>query len=260
MHSANWGGDNDWEDLDRSISLGAGSYQRLRQMILDGEPFLHVGPEDALTGHPYYKVGGPDGCMMNCEIKIVYYSTYTPPTEIQRLTSYDFSCFTRFNPCTEMEDLLPAAREWHIHKEELQQTALPEKLCDVPVWALARDARYVLAIEVLSTEPKTDQQYSREVAKVRVVSSLKEPAPWLPSAVVSADIYKWLRDSSPSSEDQHLVPGRRYIVLPIGNDSKDRLVTKDSPLTFERCGVQEDTPEARRELEKGFAQNDTLRP
>jgi hypothetical protein len=93
-------------------------------------PFLHVGPEDALTGHPYYKVGGPDGCMMNCEIKIVYYSTYTPPTEIQRLTSYDFSCFTRFNPCTEMEDLLPAAREWNIHKEELQ-TALPEKLCDV---------------------------------------------------------------------------------------------------------------------------------
>jgi hypothetical protein len=26
-----------------------------------------------------------------------------------------------------------------------------------------------------------------------------------------------------------------------------------------RCGVQEDTPEVRRELEKGFAQNDNLR-
>jgi hypothetical protein len=260
IHSANWGHDNDWEDLDQSFSLGAASYQKLRRTDSHGEAFLRVGPEDTLAGHPYYKVGGPDGCMLNCEVKTIYYSTHTPPAEIQRLTSYDFSCFTRFNPCTEIEDLLPGDREWHSHKEELQQASLPEKLCDVPVWALARDARYVLAIEVLSTEPAKDQHYLREVAKVRVVSSLKEPAPWLSGAVVTADIYKWLRDSSPSSEDQHLVPGRRYIVFPIGNDRRDRLVTKDSPLTFERCGVQEDTPEARRELEDGFAQNDALRP
>jgi hypothetical protein len=57
-----------------------------------------------------------------------------------------------------------------------------------------------------------------------------------------------------------LVPGRRYIVFAIGNDRRDRLLTKDSPLSFDRCGVQEDTPEIRRNLEKGFAQNDTLRP
>jgi hypothetical protein len=63
-----------------------------------------------------------------------------------------------------------------------------------------------------------------------------------------------------SSQDEHLVPGRRYIVFPIGNDSRQEHVTKDSPLSFERCGVLEDTPEVRRELEKGFAQNDTLRP
>jgi hypothetical protein len=99
------------------------------------------------------------------------------------------------------------------------------------------------------------------VTQVRVVSSLKEPAPWLPGAIVSADLFYWLNHQlSLWSEEEHLVPGRRYIVFPIGNDRRDQLVTKDSPLKFERCGVQEDTPEIRRELEKGFAQNDTLRP
>jgi hypothetical protein len=98
------------------------------------------------------------------------------------------------------------------------------------------------------------------VAKVRVVSSLKEPAPWLPGAIVDAHLLYWLNSSSTISEDEHMVPGRRYIVFAIGNDSRDQLVTKDSPLRYERCGVQEDTPEIRRELETGFAQNDTLNP
>ena len=103
-------------------------------------------------------------------------------------------------------------------------------------------------------------EYNREVAKVRVVSSLKEPAPWLTGTIVDTDNLYWDVEYLPSSEAEHIVPGRRYIVFAIGNDRRDQRVTKDSPLRFERCGVQEDTPEIRRELEKGFAQNDTLRP
>ena len=141
---------------------------------------------------------------------------------------------------------------------------MPENPCDIPAWALARDARYVLAVEALSTKiVKAHEDYGelqREVAKVRVVSSLKEPAPWMPGAIVNANLFSWLDDTSPSIEDEHLASGKRYIVFAIGNDQRDQLVTKDSPLTYERCGVHEDTPEIRRELEKGFAQNDTLRP
>jgi hypothetical protein len=48
-------------------------------------------------------------------------------------------------------------------------------------------------------------------------------------------------DASPPSEDDHLVPGKRYIVFAIGNDDRTQLATKDSPLRFERCGVQEET-------------------
>lgn len=220
--------------------------------------------------------------MILCQIISVYYSTHTPPTEIERLTSYNFSCFTRFDPCAHIEDLLPGAKEWHLYDnaDESSPTApippslpfvakpspLPPSCSSIPVWAQARDARYVLAVEALSTKivkghEKYGGDYHREVTQVRVVSSLKEPAPWLPGAIVTADLLYWLdHQLSLWSEDEHLVPGRRYIVFPIGNDRRDRLVTKDSPLSFDRCGVQEDTPEIRRELEKGFAQNDTLRP
>ncbi len=251
-----------FDDFDKSLSIGAGSYQRLHRTLEN--PFVYMGDAEELAEHPYYKVGRPGGCWINCQIGVVYYSTHTPPAEIERLTSYNFSCFTRFNPCTELEDLLPAAKEWHLYKEdELKQISLPQKPCDIPAWALARDACYVLAVEALSTKLVKDHadygEYHHEVAKVRVVSSLKEPAPWLPGAIVSAQL-PWLNDASPSNEDEHLVPGRRYIVFAIGNDSRDQHVTKDSPVRFERCGVQEDTPAIRRDLEKGFAQNDTLSP
>jgi len=235
-------------DFDWTLSIGAGSYQRLHRTLEN--PFVFMGGAEGLAEHPYYKVGRPGGCMINCQIGVVYYSTHTPPGEIERLTSYDFSCFTRLKACAELEDLLPAAKEWHLYKEdELNQGPLPEKPCDIPVWALARDTRYVLAVEAVSTKIVKEDGYDRKTAKVRVISSIKEPAPWLPGAIVSA--YPYIED---------LIPGRRYIVFPIGNDQRDQLVTKDSPLRFEYCGVQEDTSETRRELEAGFAQNDSLRP
>jgi hypothetical protein len=268
-----------FDDFDWTLSVGAVSYQRLHRTL--GEFGVFMGDsEDELAQHPYYKVGRPGGCMMLCQMLVAYYSTHTPPAEIERLTSYNFSCFTRFNPCMHIEDLLPAAREWHLYDSEyesgptvpvpkerpLTEYSMPKPppCSNIPVWAMARDARYVLAVEALSTKiVKVHQDYGdfhQEVAKVRVVSSLKEPPPWLPGAIVSTDHTFWANDASPSSEDDHLVPGKRYIVFAIGNDERDRLVTKDSPLRFERCGVQEDTPEVRRDLEKGFAQNDTLNP
>src|SRR5579871_1680657 len=270
-------GNND--DFEWSLSVGAVSYQRLHRTL--GQFGVLMGDfEDELAKHPYYKVGRPDGCEINCQIAVAYYSTHTPSAEIERLTSYDFSCFTRFNPCAQIVDLLPAAKEWHLYDNpydssptvpippprpessvSLPKPRPPIPCSSIPIWAQARDARYVLAVEALSTEVvKNHDDYGdshREVAMIRVVGSLKESAPWLPGVIVSAGPLYWHSDAS---EDEHLVPGRRYIVFAIGNDRRDQMITKDSPISFERCGLQEDTPEIRRELEKGFAQNDTLNP
>ena len=222
-----------------------------------------MGGAEGLAGHPYYKVGRPSGCKILCQIGVVYYSTHTPPAEIERLTSYDFSCFTRFNPCAEIEDLLPAAKEWHLYERRRTETSpLPAKPCDIPVWAMARDARYVLAVEALSTKIVKIQEkygdYHREVTKVRVVSSLKEPAPWLPGAIVSTDNLFGPTMLRRPAKTNTWFPEDDTSCLPSEMTTGIELVTKDSPLSFERCGVQEDTPEIRRELEKGFAQNDTL--
>jgi hypothetical protein len=117
-----------------------------------------------------------------------------------------------------------------------------------------------LSVETISVKIVKENGLDAEMAKVRVVDSLKEPAPWLPSALVDAYPYGGSRYTSPPEEAEHLAPGKRFIVFPIGNDRRDQMLTKDSPIRLERCGVQEDTPETRRELEIGFAQNDSLSP
>jgi hypothetical protein len=210
----------------------------------------------------------------------VYYSTRTPPSEIERLTSYDFSCFTRFHPCARIVDLLPAAVEWHLYDSQYESgptvpvpkerplseltTPKPPPCSSIPVWAQARDAGYVLAVEALSTkivEVHDDYgDYRREVAKVRVLDSLKDTAPWLSGTIVNTNDVYWERNALQSSEAERLVPGRRYIVFAFGDNDTRQFINKDTPISFELCGVREDTPEIRSELVKGFAQNDTLRP
>jgi hypothetical protein len=102
----------------------------------------------------------------------------------------------------------------YLQRRRTETKLFAEKPCGIPVWAMARDARYVLAVEALSTKIVKDQEPHREVAKVRVVSSLKEPAPWLPGAIVSAHLLYWLNDASPPFEDEHLVPEDDTSCLP----------------------------------------------
>jgi hypothetical protein len=259
--------DNDWP---RSLSISAESRQRLHRTIED--PFSYMYSEDQLAQHPYYKVGRPSGCKVNCQFEVVYYSTHTSPAEIERLTSYNFSCFTQFIACAHIDDLLPASKEWHLYSEYESSPTIPipppapkffyfgkpiPPCSSIPVWAHAWDVRYALAVEVLPTTAD-DQKYDPRKVKVRVVTSLKEPAPWLPGAIVTA--YSYGNGDIPPEEGQGLVSGKRFVVFPVGNDEKHDILTKDSPIKLDRCGVQEDTPEIRRELEKGFAQNDTLNP
>jgi len=56
-------------------------------------------------------------------------------------------------------------------------------------------------------------------------------------------------------------PKMRYVILPSEYfyGKPDESGSETDPIIPVRCGVQEDTPEVRRELEKGIAQNDNLR-
>jgi hypothetical protein len=252
------------------------SRQRLRQTKDD---WWIMGADDQLAEHPYYKAGRPGGCEINCEEAVVTYSTRTPPAEIDRLTSFNLACLTQLSSCMELNQLLPVAKDWHLYHEEenaaMQQTDFPSRACDIPLWAIARDARYVLIVESLSRifvkEPgfafvgakgtfENGPDFEKEEAKIKILTPVKGVPPWAKETVVLAYPYRGANNVPATDEaSEHLFPGKRYIVFPVGDDRRDQVLTRESPIELDRCGVWEDTLENRRELEKGFAQNDELR-
>jgi hypothetical protein len=89
----------------------------------------------------------------------VTYSTETTQNEIRQLTSFDLSCLTRHQPCTRVEDLLPATKPWHLYEldGDLPLPKLPTEPpapCKVQVSALGRDAISILVIDVQSLSEK----------------------------------------------------------------------------------------------------------
>jgi hypothetical protein len=186
---------------------------------------------------------------------IITYSTRTPQAEIESLTSFDFSCLTRLISCKLPDELLPAVRDEHLYDylrpgyQEPPYFPPPPDSCDLPLWAVARDAGTVIVVDALSVSDAKENIHSYVVTKVGVISYLKGASRWPAGSVLIVAV------------DRQMTPGKRYVILPsefFYGKPQGSGVGADLVAPF-RCGVQEDTPEVRRELEKGFAQNDNLR-
>ena len=202
----------------------------------------------------------------------VTYSTRTPQAEIERLTSFDMSCLTRFFACRMPEDVLPAAKQWHIyHEDELyaisqQSKSEPPKACDIPVWATARDSGTVIVVDALSAPQPDAKDPSTEWTAVSVVSFLKGKPLWSDGTRVKVLPFQGQEAFPPFKQAERMELGRRYVILPNEETygeleilgSTDEAGTEPQ-ISLPRCGLHEDTPEIRRDLEKGFAQNDNLR-
>jgi hypothetical protein len=239
-----------------------------QQVLVRTEDGGTLGRQEQLSQHPYYKAGRPGGCE-NCLMVRVTYSTHTPQSEIERLTSFDLSCVTRLIACRLPEDLLPAAREWHLYGELEPDYRVPgpsqspPRPCDIPIWAVARDAVSAFVVDAIPTAEQEQVAYGKEKseadlvsesASVRIVQQLKGAYAWKPGTVVEADTFSGRHYNPPPQQPEHLTFGNRYILLASSEDHG-----KEPALFMDRCGVQKDTPEVREELEKGFAQNDNLR-
>jgi len=239
----------DKEDYGYVLMVGAKSQQALRRS--EGSGWV-LGGDDVPAEHPYFKVGRPGGCTF-CEDVEVTYSTHTPQAEIDRLTSFDFSCLTRLIYCKIPEDIMPAVGEEGLYgKEDPNSYAALTPLssteyCRSLLWAVARDSGTAFVVDVLSISQEKGQNGPYPMAKMRVAEYLKGDALWPVGSVFDA----------PAEE---MIPGNRYVVLPQENTYGKRDRYKDElEIVPVSCGVQEDTPEIRHELEKGFAQNDNLR-
>lgn len=114
----------------------------------------------------------------------VTYSTETTQNEIRQLTSFDLSCLTWHQPCTRVEDQLPAAKPWHLYELDgdpplPKLPTEPPAPCKVQVSALGRDAISILVIDVQSLSIKNGQYegIALEKDKVRLTGLLRGAVP-----------------------------------------------------------------------------------
>lgn len=244
-----WNGPDEY-----SLIVKAKSEDRLRRSPDD--PWI-LGSDAQLAEHPDYKVGRPSGCE-NCMAARITYSTHAPQSQIDELTNFNFSCFTRWRPCRWLGDVLPKAREWRLYgsPDEVKQETVPSPPwpCDIPLRALGRDFNTILAVEALQTEHKRNENGPHDVNRVRIVDILKVVG-WRNGLTFEAIPFQPQFDWSDDGIAENMEPGERYLLL--WDDWHDN---PPSPtISLRRCGVQPDTPEARAEIAKGRAQNDGLR-
>jgi hypothetical protein len=69
--------------------------------------------ERAVSEHPFYAVTRPGGCSF-CSMANVTFTPDTPDPEMRRLTTFDLNCITRLRACRYLEDIYPAAENWHL--------------------------------------------------------------------------------------------------------------------------------------------------
>jgi hypothetical protein len=90
-------------------ALIATSHAKSR-LTTDGWPL--IGSEQ-LAEHPFYAVTRPGGYSF-CSIVNVTFTPDTPDPEMRRLITFDLSCITRLRACRYLEDIYPAAENWHL--------------------------------------------------------------------------------------------------------------------------------------------------
>lgn len=241
----------------------------------EANPKAHwiLGGSEPPAEHPEFKAGRPGGCEICMSVEVTY-SISTAQDEIRNITSFDLSCLTRRHPCARVEDLLPAARPWHLYQLDgdppLQEPPPgPATTCQVPVTALARDAIAVLSVDALSSSAKKDsfEGIPFEEDRVRLTGILKGSAPWAAGALLNAEPYSGDPMNPPFSLPEHLTPGRHYLLVIVYRfpelephyDPPPEEIAKGPGLSLDRCGVLEDTPQNRRDIQRGIGQNDQLR-
>jgi hypothetical protein len=221
-----------------------------------------IGSEQ-LAEHPFYAFRRPGGCS-SCLMVNVTFTPDTPDPEMRRLTTFNLSCITRLRPCRHLEDIYPAAENWHLYDytpgdrpsppNQVRTENVPLPLdCGVPVFARGRDAGQILSVTAVSeSQERQPGEIIFEKASVRLNGVLKGETGYKPGELISVTSRS---DSSysPLAIETPLTPGKQFLLIPVYREDKSH------PLELERCLVLPDTPETRNQLEKGIAQNDSLR-
>jgi hypothetical protein len=220
-----------------------------------------IGSEQ-LAEHPFYAFTRPGGCSF-CLMVNVTFTPDTPGPEMRRLITFDLSCITRLRACRNLEDIYPAAENWHLYDNtpagrpsppnqvHTENAPLP-LACGVPLFARGREASQILSVTAVSESQERQPGEVIEKASVRLNGVLKGETEYKPGELIAVTSRS---DStySPNEIETPLNPGKQFLLLTVYRENKSY------PLELGRCLVLSDTPEIRDQLKAGVAQNDSLR-
>jgi hypothetical protein len=254
--------------IDMTFSLFAKGAQ---PVCCGSELIISVVSRDSLVGtwedeasfslHPNYKVSRPGGCTF-CLMGRVVFADSIPAEEAARLSDFQLSCATRWSSCLTLEQLDPAAREWHLYAPpwgeapDREEKLLPLDHCTIPLYARARDAAEILTLEAAGNaiEQRTHDDGARdEILPVRILSVLKGSSAW-PVGATDKAISRGEAVDGGVRGPVALVKGKQYVMF-IDPDSEG----SEKNMGFDPCGIAQYDDVTRKEIERGIALDDQLR-
>lgn len=225
-----------------------------------------LGDEEQLADHPDYKAGRPGGYKI-CEMGEITYTPFLAPSEIERLTSFNLDCMTRFRSCRTIEDILPAAKPWHLYDEDATAPGPntprpPSHPCTTAPRALGRDTQIALEVEAITmgtklhpAKPPYTPAESYETSTVHLLRVLKGSSIQLPGENFLVRPFATTSPYDRPHQSEHLLPHHRYIVL----FDADRFNKEEDVIATDWCGVLDDIPSVVASINEGLSQIDTLR-
>ncbi len=209
--------------------------------------------DSQLAFHPYYVIGRPAFCTI-CVLGWTKFTPYAAPADIRRLMQFDLSCLTRWHPCLDQNDIMPAAWSQYLaERSRLEATSGAISCPSADVEMVGRDSRHLASVEVAKFREKADSSGYREgFAKVRVLKPLKGLPDWRVGEIRDVPIsLGWSKTTQRIQSGSHLIliagwgPLRGMRIAP-GFDCP-ALSVSESTLAQLRRGIaqdygQEDSP------------------
>lgn len=164
--------------------------------------------------HPNYAVGRPGGCTA-CVMVYARFTPYTAPEDVQRLMQFDLSCLTRWKPCREQGDIMPAAWSQYLKEQALRDVAWGKRTCQPQlVELLGRDAENSAIVDVIAnrTESGGDGE-PYQVSTVRLVERLKRTAFWGIGANRELRVFDGTVALATVDTAAQVHPGTQFIIL-----------------------------------------------
>ena len=217
---------------------------------------------EQLAEHPFYAVTRPGRLHFLLDGQRNIHARYSR-SEMRRLTTFNLNCITQLRPCRYLEDIYPAAEDWHLYDGTIGGRALPPDqahtehaslpiACRVPLIARGlREAGQILSVTALVNLGRQPGEVI-EKATVRLNGVLKGETEYKPGELIAVTSRSDSR-YSPTEIETPLSPGKQFLLLTLFREDKSQ------PLELGRCLVLPDTSEIRNQLEAGVAQNDRLR-